>query len=261
MAKIKERFLQGWREVRGNIAVELIKWLGGTSVLGGLGKAISQYAHHASVDWILFACMVLLGFLLIGTALFIQGRERQDPIRAIKETASSPQKTPPGITEPRLRIVEEGIDRNACAHVVIENLGNAPAKEVTVRRWIESGNYIGFMDTRPEDRGWITRHSTKHKPPKNLSSRSLDPGDKVKFEWTVASQEDVDAIEEWKRLEPGRDDALVTRGEITYSDITGAMGFTVKFSYLAAIKPEKGWVLEHSLFIGANAPAKFRRLG
>ena len=64
-----EKLAQGWRETRGNIAVELLKTLGGGSVLGAIWKAVSQTLHHAPVDWLLFSCLVVLGVILIIVAL------------------------------------------------------------------------------------------------------------------------------------------------------------------------------------------------
>jgi hypothetical protein len=74
MASVAEKIRKGWRELRGNIVVELAKWIGGSSVVGAFFKVISQAAHHVPVDWLLFVCLVFVGGLLIAYSLYRDGR-------------------------------------------------------------------------------------------------------------------------------------------------------------------------------------------
>ncbi|WP_263367294.1 hypothetical protein [Edaphobacter bradus] len=92
MASFKERVAQGWKEIRGNLAVELAKWIGGSTVIGAIFKAISQAAHRIPVDWVLFACLLILGVLLIVFSLYRKGEQKQEhlPVSSTAALASPP---------------------------------------------------------------------------------------------------------------------------------------------------------------------------
>jgi hypothetical protein len=73
MANFKGKIARGWRETRGNIAVELTKWAGGSTVVGAIFKAISQAAHRVPVDWWLFVCLLVVGGGLVVYSLYAKG--------------------------------------------------------------------------------------------------------------------------------------------------------------------------------------------
>jgi hypothetical protein len=83
MATIKNKLLQAWRETRGNLAVELLKWLGGSSVLTAIGKAISQAYYRSPVDWELFVCLVVFGVFLVGIAIIISRSKREEHLEVV----------------------------------------------------------------------------------------------------------------------------------------------------------------------------------
>jgi hypothetical protein len=67
MGKIKWR--KWFRRMAPNAAWDFIKWLGGSSVISAIWKAISETYHHSPVDWTLFICLVVFGVVLIGVAV------------------------------------------------------------------------------------------------------------------------------------------------------------------------------------------------
>lgn len=93
MAGFAEKIKLGWRETRGNIAVELAKWIGGSSVVGAIFKGVSQAVHRVSIDWLLLCCLVVFGMALILFSLYRDGKGRVHKVFTDPSKAKIPSQT------------------------------------------------------------------------------------------------------------------------------------------------------------------------
>lgn len=73
MPNFAEKIRRGWRETRGNIAVEVAKWIGGSSVLSAFYNGVSQSVHRVPIDWVFLGGFVLVGICLVAFALYRDG--------------------------------------------------------------------------------------------------------------------------------------------------------------------------------------------
>lgn len=94
MAGFGEKIKKGWKEVRGNLAVELAKWIGGSTVIGAIFKAISQAAHRVPVDWMLFACLLVVGLLLVVFSIYRRGEQQEQEGRPAAAFTPPPAASP-----------------------------------------------------------------------------------------------------------------------------------------------------------------------
>ena len=104
MANFQRKAARLWRETRGNIAVELLKYLGGSSVLSAVWKAISQAVHHSPVDWLLFGGLVLFGVVLIVIA-FVVSRGMESVLEPKDGTLPTVRRQPGVAQAPKLQIL------------------------------------------------------------------------------------------------------------------------------------------------------------
>ena len=104
MSNFQRKVAQLWRETRGNIAVELLKYLGGSSVLSAVWKAISQAVQHSSVDWLLFGGLVLFGVVLIVVA-FVVSRGKESALEPRDATSPTVPRQPDVAQAQKLKIL------------------------------------------------------------------------------------------------------------------------------------------------------------
>jgi hypothetical protein len=68
MLRIRVRRL--WREFRANLIVQLLAWIGGSSMFSAAGRAIWQVLHHNPADWEFLGLMFAIGLALVIAALW-----------------------------------------------------------------------------------------------------------------------------------------------------------------------------------------------
>ncbi len=95
MPKHRFSIKKWWRRLAPNAIWELLKWIGGSTMLTSIGHLISREYHRSPIDWWELAGLMGLGLILV---IFGVWRERRDaPLMA---ESSSSEVTPSGPPDP-----------------------------------------------------------------------------------------------------------------------------------------------------------------